>query len=336
MLLFCLKLFTGIASTLSLMVVLTSTSMADTLSLSWDNDLLTGEDKGYTNGLRASYLLRSAERTRECSLCMSGTARDSLSSLPGIGATDSQHALAFSARQLMITPGDIKARQPQYDDLPYAGYLSGEVSLWSWDPTSITGYGLSLGVVGPDSQADSAQKWVHGLTGSTNPRGWEHQLGTDWIGGLQIQHARRAFKTGDRDGLQQDMNWLVSAQASNFVSNAQLGMGWRFGHNLPSNFISDYAGLSSSVGMPGLLDAPGQGWSVFAGILGEWVPYSYLDERSGRYDYDQEPLVGHAGIGAAWHTRDLHLSASLRTTTSQDATNKEPLSFGTISLVWRL
>ncbi|MGM0450651.1 MAG: lipid A deacylase LpxR family protein [Pseudomonadota bacterium] len=318
------------------MLVTAGQTSADTLSLSWDNDLLTGRDKGYTNGLRFSYLGEAAEKDTDCNLCLSRHTRDSLAVLPGIGASGDRHALAFSLRQLMITPQNIQARAPQYNDLPYAGYLSAEATLWSWDDTSITGYSITAGVVGPDSLAQQAQEWVHGVTGSTNPRGWEYQLGTDWVGGAQVQHAQRAFKTGDTDELQQDLNWLASAKAGSFVSNAQFGVGWRLGRNLPNNFISDYAGLSSSVGMPGLLNAPGPGWSLFAGILGEWIPYSYLDERSGRYRYDQKPLVGHLGIGASWHTQDLHLSVSLRTTTSQDATNKEPLSFGTVSLVWRL
>lgn len=320
---------------LLLALIATSPVMADTLSLSWDNDLLTGEDKGYTNGLRFSYLHEADEADADCNLCLSRQASDRLAFLPGIGAPTNQHALAFSLRQLMITPQNIETDTPQYNDLPYVGYLSGEATLWSWNATGITGYTLSAGVVGPDSLAEETQKWVHGFTGSTNPNGWSYQLGTDWVGGGQIQHAHRIFRTGDVDEFQQDMNWLVSARASNFISNAQFGLRWRFGRNLPNNFLSDYAGLSSSVGMPGVLDAPGSGWSVFLGILGEWVPYSYLEERSGRYQYDQQPLVGHAGVGASWHTQTLHFSVSLRTTSSQDATNKDPLSFGTVSLVWR-
>lgn len=309
---------------------------AGTLSLSWDNDLMTGQDRGYTNGLRLSYLGKAAEKKRNCTTCPSARARDLLTPLPGIGASGNNHALAWSLRQLMITPQNIEARQPQYNDIPYTGYLSGGATLWSWNDRSITGYGVLAGVVGPDSLAEEAQKWVHGVTGSTDPKGWDNQLGTDWVGGIQAQHARQLFSTGTTDDLQHDVNWLAGARASSFVSNVQFGMGWRFGTNLPNNFISDYASLSSSMGMPGILDAPGPGWSVFVGALGEWVPYSYLEERSGRYQYDQAPVVGHAGIGASWHTQDVHLSVSLRTTTSQDATNKDPLSFGTVSLVWRL
>ncbi len=326
----------GLPILLVLPLLLAGPAGADTLNLSWDNDLLTGKDKGYTNGLRISYLTEAAERDTGCSLCLSRRTRDRFSILPGIGDPQSQHALAFSLRQLMITPERIEARSPQYNDLPYAGYLSGSVSLWRWDRTSITGYGISAGIVGPDSLAEEAQRWVHGITGSTNPKGWHNQLGTDVVGGVQVQHGKRAFRSGDTDEFQQDVNWLARARASSFVSNAQLGIGWRFGRNLPHNFVADYASLSSSIGMPGLLDVPGPGWSVFAGMMGEWIPYSYLDERSGRYHYDQKPLVGHAGIGASWHTRSIHFSVSLRTTTSQDATNKAPLSFGTVSLVWRL
>ncbi|XOZ32421.1 lipid A deacylase LpxR family protein [Halomonadaceae bacterium KBTZ08] len=321
---------------LLLMMVSSHAMGTGTLSVSWDNDLLTGEDKGYTNGLRISYLEEAAEQQTDCGLCLSRRGRDHLELLPGIGGAQRHHALAWSLRQLMITPQAIEAQQPQYNDIPYTGYLTGQVTLWSWTGRSITGYGLSAGVVGPESMAEEAQKGVHSLTGSTDPKGWDNQLGTDWTGGLQIQHAHRAFQAGGQNELQHQISWLASARANSFVSNAQFGTGWRFGENLPSNFISDYAVLSSSVGMPGILNAPGPGWSVFAGIMGEWVPYSYLEAHSGRYQYDQEPVIGHAGIGASWHTQDVHVSVSLRTTTSQDATNKEPLSFGTVSLVWRL
>jgi hypothetical protein len=38
----------------------------DVLNLSWDNDLLTGTDQGYTNGVRLSWLSEPAERDRHC------------------------------------------------------------------------------------------------------------------------------------------------------------------------------------------------------------------------------------------------------------------------------
>lgn len=305
------------------------------VSISWDNDLLTGSDKGYTNGGRLSYLGPSAESDESCVVCLAENARGTLDWLPGIGHPGSSHALTFSLAQLMVTPEDIEATRPAYYDLPYVGYLSGSATLWSWNAKSLTGFGLAIGVVGPDSGAEATQKWVHKLTGSTNPGGWDNQLGTDMIGELHAFHARRLFRDDLASGLSQEMAWLTGGRLSNFISSGELGLSWRIGKNLPANFIPDYAGASSTIGLPGSLDSAGTGWSAFIGAGIEVIPYTYLEEQSGRYDYDQRPLIGLVGIGVGWHAPGVHLAITLRATTSQEETNKQALSFGTVSAGWR-
>ncbi|TDT44206.1 hypothetical protein DES49_0306 [Halospina denitrificans] len=311
-------------------------SAAGTLGIAWDNDLLTGSDKGYTNGIRASYLTTAAEKDHNCRFCLAKKARDQLLPLPGIGGEGRQHALVLSLTQLMITPENIEARAPQFNDIPYTGYLSGRVGLWSWNEDRITGYGMLLGVVGPESYAEQSQKQVHRITGSTDPNGWDNQLGTDVIAGVGATHARRFYNSGDPEHLEQDMGWVTSLRATNFLSDARLGLSWRMGSHLPINFIPDYAGISSSIGLPGALNVSESGWSVFAGVMAEWIPYSYIDDKAENYRYNQKALVGHAGIGAGWHAPGFQATLSFRTTSSQNKTNKAPLTFGTISLTWRL
>src|SRR5690606_1519676 len=148
---------------------------------------------------------------------------------------------------------------------------------------TLTGYGFEIGVVGPDSGAEATQKWVHKLTGSTDPEGWGNQLGTDMIAGLHAFHARRLYRAEVGKDMSQEMAWMAGTRLSNFITNGQLGLSWRMGANLPANIIPDYAGSSSTIGMPGSLDAPGPGWSVFVGLGTEFIPYTYLEKQSGRY-----------------------------------------------------
>lgn len=305
------------------------------LSISWDNDLLTGTDRGYTNGGRLSYLSPSAEDDKDCDLCLARSTRDTLDWLPVIGRAGNNHALTFSLTQLMVTPENIEATGPVYDDLPYVGYLSGSMTLWSWDSTSLTGYGIAVGVVGPDSGAEATQKWAHKLTGSASPEGWDNQLGTDMIAELHAFHVRRLFRSKVGGGMQQEMAWVAGGRLSNFVTSGDLGVSWRIGTSLPANFISDYAGASSTVGLPGSLDSSGSGWTAFIGAGLEVIPYTYLENQSGHYSYDQRPLVGLAGIGVGWHTPGFQVAVTLRATTSQDATKKEAFSFGTVSAAYR-
>jgi hypothetical protein len=305
------------------------------LSISWDNDLLTGTDKGYTNGLRLSYLGPTAENGRDCDMCLSHIAKDRLDWLPVIGRNGNSHTLTLSLTQLMVTPENIQATGPVYEDLPYAGYLSGSGTLWSWSARSLTGFGLAIGIIGPDSGAKATQSWVHKFTGSTRPNGWDNQLGTDVIGEIHAFHARRLFRKKMANSLSQEMSWMSGGKLSNFISSGELGVSWRIGTNLPANLIPDYAGASSTIGLPGSLDSPGPGWAAFIGAGVEVVPYTYLEKQSGRYDYDQRLLVGLAGIGIGWHAPGFQLAITLRATTSQDETNKDALSFGTVSAAWR-
>lgn len=193
-------------------------------------------------------------------------------------------------------------------NLPYVGYLSGSITLWSWSSES--------------------------LTGSTNPNGWDNQLGTDVIGEVHAFHAQRLFRDNIGSGVHQEMAWVTGGRLSNFVSSGELGMSWRIGTNLPANIIPDYAGASSTIALPGSLNAPGSGWSVFIGLGMEFIPYSYLEEQSGRYDYDQRPVVGLGGVGVGWHSPGIQIAITLRATTSQDESNKDALSFGTVSAAY--
>ena len=59
---------------------------AEVVNFSWDNDFLTGKDRGYTNGVRLSYLTDSAEGADSSSGRFARVLRDELAPLPGIGS----------------------------------------------------------------------------------------------------------------------------------------------------------------------------------------------------------------------------------------------------------
>lgn len=325
---------------ISLMILTSATipglSKAELLNIVWDNDLLTGSDRGYTNGLMISYLTDSAQKPESSSGALAQTAKNTLGILPGISSSGDQQALAFGLRQLMVTPADITVTPPDTDDLPYAGYLSASATLWSWDANTITGYGAHLGVVGPESGAEASQKWVHKLTGSEKPRGWDYQLGTDVVGGVQGAHGRKLIDYGSPDELQREVSLVGSATLSSFRTSFRAGTVWRIGQSLPANFIPDYASSSSTIGLPGALDSNGPGWSAFIGIGLEVVPYSYLDKNSAPYRFDESLVQGHAGIGATMHWDKLQLSLILRATTGEEETNKDNFSYGSLSMTWAL
>ena len=316
--------------------VLPASLRAEVVNLSWDNDLLTGTDRGYTNGVRFSYLTDTADENDGKSARFARILRDELRFLPGIGTTDSKQAVSLSLRQLMVTPEDITVEGPQFDDIPYAGHLSLSGTLWSWNADTITGFGAHIGVIGPESGAESVQKWVHKATGSDKPQGWGNQLGTDVVGGIQAAHGRKLLQLGQGGNIEQRVSVVGSGLLSSFRTSAITGLVWQLGRHLPINFVPDYAGTSSTIALPGSFKDSGSSWSVYVGLGVEYVGYSYIDDNAGAYRFDEGPLIGQLGLGAAWQWDHLLASVTLRASTSEDERHKDNFSFGTLSVSWAL
>lgn len=322
------------ATALLLNAALAGHAYADTFNISWDNDLLLGLDQGYTNGVRLAYLTSPSEDKKAVSANISRAAGDFFEALPGVDTGSQSQAVSFSLRQLMVTPADLSLKEPSRNDLPYAGYLFLSSSVWSWDPETITGYGAHVGVVGPESGAEASQKWVHSLTGSEKPRGWDYQLGSDVVGGLQATHARKLWRSGRKGELEQELAWVGSAMASSFRTQARVGGVWRTGKYLSGNFIPDFAGASSTVALPSALNNAGWGWSVFLGVGLEYVPYSYLESNAGPYEFEESVLQAQVGIGATWQWQNLQAALIARASNGEEESNKDSFSFGTLSLTW--
>ena len=208
--------------TLLLSVFLPLPVLAATVGFSWDNDLFVGADGQYTNGVRISWVGDAHDHCERNGSVTCGLA-SALSPLPGISLKDEKHALTLSLEQVMITPADISQSAPVYYYLPYSGYSNLEMGLFSWNGDSLFGYGARLGVVGPESGAEQSQKLVHKITGSTEPQGWDNQLGTDLIGGVYFINARRFQQFQWESGLQGELGYAWGVDANNFHGTATAG-----------------------------------------------------------------------------------------------------------------
>lgn len=308
---------------------------ADTLGFSWDNDLFLGQDKNYTNGVRFSWVDDGQDDCEHNGGATCAVAR-TLDPLPGISAADERHALTVSLEQIMITPSDIERTTPDYNDLPYVGYANLEVGLFSWDQRNLYGYGLRVGVVGPDSGAENSQKFVHRVVGSNEPQGWDNQLGPDTIGGAWFIQAHRLFRhTGDH-GYETELGTAWGIDANNFDGHAQAGGFVRFGRNLPGNFIPDYAGIGTAGSLVGLFDRRGFGWELFLGLAGQYTGYSYIEEHAGPYDIEARDFTGTAIGGFGLRNDGFSFTMTLQTSTSPLRDSNDPLSFGNLSFMWAI
>lgn len=139
-----------------------------------DNDLikLLGDvsDKGYTNGTRLDYFyVKEGERCLFIEKILPRAGKEAV------------NTYGLSLMQVMFTPEDLKATEPDISDWPYTGALTLSYSLHSAHPlkkyslqTEVTG-----GLMGRASLAKEVQTGIHKLIGSDKPMGWDKQYPTD-------------------------------------------------------------------------------------------------------------------------------------------------------------
>lgn len=293
----------------------------DFFNLHWDNDVLVGKDRHYTNGIRLSYIDTLGE----------GRAPAWATLIPVFDREPV--AVTYSLQQLMVTPSDIQSSLPQYDDLPYLGYLTFSAAVLSRTDRGSVGYELSVGVVGPQSGAATTQREIHELVGGTVPQGWETQLPEDYTLGIAAMYARRISTSRLDSGLQQEWSSSSKLTLSNWNSSIRSSVIWQLGSRLQAEDLAEES-VMLRAGLPGPYDDPG--WSVFVSAGAELIGYSYIEHEAPGYSFEAEPLVAHAALGATLHQRSFSLSLVLRASSSVQRDAKTPLAYGTITFSWAM
>lgn len=188
------------------------------LRLTWENDLLAGEDRHYTNGAEVSLS----------------------------GPLDPDHAPALlgghpewelAVGQQIYTPGDISAPTPDPADRPYAGLAYLRLGVTRRVPASELRdrLDLTLGLIGPASGAEAAQRVFHRLTGSSPADGWSHQLRHEPAVALRYTVSQRLARRHAL-GLDADLAADLELALGNLTTHVGAGGILRVGLRVPDEY----------------------------------------------------------------------------------------------------
>lgn len=307
------------------------------LTFQYENDLLSGTDRYYTNGVRLSY---TSPALRD----QIPWAADALEWLypfdPGADAR-----LHVSLGQNMFTPGDIEIAELIPDDRPYAGWLYAGIGLnvEAWQDFFGKRFNrqdaleLELGVVGPASFAEETQKFVHDLIGSPKPKGWDNQLKNE-PGLLIVLERKLRTPPLSWGSLQMDAIPTVNVSLGNVETSGGLGGIVRLGQGLEA----DYGPPMIRPNLTGrtFFKQPAQAfnWYVFAGTEGRLVARDiFLDGNTFRdsHSVDKKHVVGtfQAGAAASYHNVRLTFSYIVRTREFEGQGSRD--HFGAVSVSYR-
>ena len=292
-----------------------------------DNDILLGNDNGYTNGIYFSWFSLDDENKK---------LKPDWLSTPlawSINRKSAERTLqAYSLGQVMVTPNDITIEDPPLNELPYSGSLLFNSTFITMEASVADSIVTVVGIVGPSSGAENTQKWVHEQIGADEPRGWDTQLGDEIV--FQLSRARlwRTWSAAD-----DDMDLLTMADAglgnlSSYVSSAVLV---RYGRDLSRSFPTPLFINTRSANPV----ATRGGWYLFAGVRIEYLfnaiytdGNTFRDSRSIDYDRSQVGLT--TGLTYSW--QEISITFALYESNASDKSTRDYTRFGTLTFGWEL
>jgi hypothetical protein len=153
----------------------------------------------------------------------------------------------FAIVNQIFTPYDIAKRELIVDDRPYAGWTFFETGFHKSTHNTLQSLYIQVGMVGPTSQAEDIQRFIHELTGSELPQGWDNQLKDELGINLRYVHNWRASYTlGGADFV---VIPYTEVDLGNISIQALGGLTARFGWNLPDDFGMSTIATGSETGI---------------------------------------------------------------------------------------
>ena len=293
----------------------------------FENDLFSGSDSDYTNGIRFSWL--SSEEN------MPSWINSAAHMLPL--ANDGHKRISVAVGQSMFAPEDLGRTDVVAGEQPYAGWLYGSVGMVSDTGKTLDNVVLTLGVVGPLSYAEQTQKFVHHVVDSPQPKGWDNQLKNEPGIILTYERKWRSMYEASPFGLGVDITPHAGVNLGNVNTDAALGATLRVGYDLPA----DYGPPRIRPSLPGsdfFIPTQDVGGYVFTTIGERAVARNiFLDGNSFRDgpDVDKKILVGSIQLGAALTYGASRLSYTQVFMSKEYKTQPNPAQFGVVTLSYR-
>lgn len=222
----------------------------------------------------------------------------------------------FSIGQKVFTPDNITQTESNPYDRPYAGWLYLDWGIahqfeQQGDEERINGLVLTIGVVGPNSYADSMQKFLHNLTNSEYPQGWDHQLHNELGLGASYTRKWRKIYHGE-SGREFELSRHGGVTLGNVYTYASIGAMVRWGTQL-KNDIGPPSISPGFTGIPAFRPDTPPNWYLFGGTEIRAVARNiFLDGNTFKESQSVEKrnLVADLQFGVAFHYDNMRFALS--------------------------
>ncbi|HSB94874.1 MAG TPA: lipid A deacylase LpxR family protein [Spongiibacteraceae bacterium] len=298
------------------------------LTLAVENDLFgAGTDKHYTHGTEITYV----SDTYQPSWLLTAA-----SWMPFF-ESNVETRFVTSLGQQIYTPADTQTESLVADDRPYAGWLYGSVGLLNDYRASaryVDKLELVVGLVGPQSGAQSVQRTVHKWIGSDISQGWDNQLHNETTVDLQYQRTWMLPLVDNNIDVVPDIGFTLGTSQRYVQTGATLRIGSGLGADFGPPLIRPGAA-------GGQYFKPVQNfyWYLFGGAHGRYVEHNiFLD---GNTDHDSHSVrknswVGDLQAGLVMGIGNWRLTLTEILRSKEFEGQDDPDEFGAIAVTYRL
>ena len=203
-------------------------------SLYLENDLFSGSDRYYTNGIKLSWISPDLAHFSDHASVPNWLGRLA-ERAPFFSDEDNRRNVTFSIGQNIYTPEDTETQELIEDDRPYAGITYLGWGLHNKTLTSFESLSLILGMVGPSSFADRTQKVIHDIIGSKQPQGWDNQLEDEPVVNIAFERRCR-YRRSLGELIDIDLIPFAGLAAGTILTGADAGVELRFGRHIPDDY----------------------------------------------------------------------------------------------------
>lgn len=307
---------------------------ANSFSLTFDNDVITSDDGGYTSGLsfswaRAPYSRFSSENLPHWIHALVKNLY--INTLP-----NKTRAVSYTLVHAMQTPDDIETEALLPDQAPYVGFLGWRGSLHAFDDAVADRLAALLGVVGPITGAEHLQRAVHDLTNSSEPRGWNNQLENEPVFRIGAERIWQLHAVHFGGGTRFDVIGVAQGGVGNFRSDLGVGFSLRYGRSSANSFAT--ANVFAGQEMGPLAAGQHGDWSIFFNVLGRYVVNDIsIDGNTfeDSHSVDLKHAQALATLGVAVDFRNWTFSLSGTIGSDRYRTQPANTHYGTLSVILR-
>lgn len=234
------------------------------VSVSVDNDDLFGRDYGYTHGLTVN---TNSKTDNNIDTYIPAPMQRIATYL--LLNDNSQKGWGASLGQKIWTPRNISQVDEQKNDRPYAGLLFVKMNLFEYSPILSNKYSLMLGVIGPQSLAESSQIAMHHIISATEPKGWQQQIKNQLVFSFAYERQNVIWRSESSQNRQYDLSMAWHANLGNFQNEVAFTNTVRWGAQLEQSFASTSLSQGDFVD-ESVLSTSRQGYFIYLTIEGRY------------------------------------------------------------------